>query len=207
MNDAVTYYTDDVTLLPARTIWRIVFRGLPVMAPPAFAYFYARKILRRRFPASYGAPYPQAIEIVAESEIPTDARASMAPITRACEELGFQTAFHLVPRFIGGKRAASTVLLGGDGYSFATVVWFSVSVGQFTKSKVVFSCHSCLINGCRLHTSTIAAEDRHPELIPPDTHMMCLPVDTPMPKVVDAHRAHTSGHGLGLVRFTHESPR
>ena len=35
--------------------------------------------------------------------------------------------------------------------------------------------------------------------------MMCLPVDTPMPKVVDAHRAHTSGHGLGLVRFTHES--
>ena len=201
----MTYYTDDITLMPTRMVWRTACRASPALAPLLFTFFYARKLLRLRFRANYGVPRPKTLPVVAEDAVPPDARIAFAPFIRSCEDLRFDFAFHLMPEYLGNKHGASTVLLNSDGTSFATVIWFSISFGEFSRTQVCFSCHSSLKSGEELHTSPIADEHWHPELIPPETQIMRLPVDTPVPDVINAHGNRINEHHAELLHFTRDS--
>lgn len=192
---SVEYYTDDVTLLPIRVIWRAMRRQPMPAAFVAFLYILARKFLRRRFPANHGSHRQPRLTSSLSDDIPFDVRMAFAPFGKVCEARGMNHVGFFHPEWIGNKRGLFSIWLDPQGLVYCTIAWIDLRLGDQRRSKVVFSCHSVLVSGVELHTGPLAPEDHIPEMIPPDQDLLPLPLDTTPCDAIDRHRERITGRG------------
>jgi len=203
-SNGTTYYTQDITTSPAAMIWRTVWRTSPVLCVPLFLIFFARRMLGWRSRATFATARLDSLPVVSPDLVPDHVRAEMRPYLRACEDAGFSVAFFLKGNYIGGRRSYSAVLLNRSGDVCATVIWLHLWLRAFTKTSVVFACHTFLVDGVELDTGPM--DDRHwnPELIPPNHELTRLPPGTHPEEVIDLHSKRV-GFREGVVRFDRES--
>lgn len=183
----VAYYTDEITLLSARTIWRIS-RQAQLLAPLVFGFFLLRKCLRLPFQAKYGSPRPTELHTVGIETLPAEARDAFAERFPALDASGYLLAFCTMMPFIGAKSGASAVFLSQTGESYATIVWLKIKLGKLERSDTIFACHSTLQTGGELTTASLPRDLWIPEMIPPETTVSLLPKGAPQHEVIRAHR-------------------
>jgi hypothetical protein len=200
----VEYFTDDITCMPARMIWRTVWRTAPLLSVPLFLMFLLQRSLGWRPPANYGLARPVSLPEIQPEQVPPAVCESMRPHLEALANLGFQQMFYLNPLYIGGKQSYSVVLLHSGGLIFATVVWFFISRGSQTRSNVVSSCHSLDSHGKQMTTGPLASEHWNPELIPPFHDLLPLPLGTSPADVLAIHQERVSAM-KDLVRLNRDS--
>jgi hypothetical protein len=185
-------------------IWRTVWRTSPVLCVPLFLYFGARKLLGWRPRATFGAARVESLPTVLPDLVPDNVLTEISPYLRACAGAGFSLAFYLKGNYIGSRRGYSAVFLNRSGSVCATVVWLRLWGGSFTKTSVVFACHTCLADGVELSTGPLDDKHWNPELVPPDQQLMRLPIGTPPEEVIDLHSQRIDSLG-NVVRFDQES--
>jgi hypothetical protein len=198
------WHTDGVTLYPATLIWRNSRRMGVVAGPLIFAFLLLRKAIGWRFRASYGTVRPDRLRLVSIEQVPLEVREQLPLFVEACRDAGFSPCFIWKPAFIGGRQALNVVLLDADARTFATIIWFRISVRGRVAERVVFACHSVTAEGLNFDTGTLPAAERHPELIPADRDLVTVPLETPPSRLIAMHRERLKDR-RGFVTFDCES--
>lgn len=203
MTEPATWYTDDVTLYSYGTLLRMSLRQGVVAGPLIFLFFAFRKAIGWRFRPTYGTALPDRLPIIPGEQIPEQVRQAMAPALAACREAGFIVCFAVKPALIGGKSAHFVGMLDRAGTTYATAIWFRLTVGRQSGEKVVLSCHSRTFAETELHTGpTDASADRG--LIMPGYELLELPPDATPDDAISAH-ARRIGSRADLVHFKSDS--
>ena len=120
-----TFYTDDITTMPAMIIWGVLRRQSLVLAVLFFPCLLIRKLLRLRYRANHGTCRPSGLYPIADGQIPTTVRDAFASFDGACSAYGMKLVGRFRPAWIGKRPASSpsgsilrgrpTVLLSGFG--------------------------------------------------------------------------------------------
>ena len=203
MTDSTTWYTDDVTLYSYGTLLRMSFRQGVVTGPLIFLFFAFRKAIGWRFRATYGTALPDRLPIIPGDQIPEQVRNAMALALAACRDAGFTVCFAMQPALIGGKSAYLVGMLDRAGTTYATAVWFRLTVGQQSAEKVVLSCHSQTLAETELHTGpSDGSADRG--LIMPGYELLELPDDATPDDAISAHAQRIESR-TDLVQFNNDS--
>lgn len=187
------YYTDDITLMPVRVIWRICHRNGGLASWLNFLQLLVRKSLRRRYPATFGVCHVQEITPLPADQIPSEVHALWSTGAAACAAAGFRLAFFFRPPYIGQKRAYWAVYLHEGGTVWATQTWLQITLGAESRFKVVFGCHSKSISGIEFHTSPVPPEHWHPELVPDYQRLQPLPPETSEAETIRIHFQRLEG--------------
>jgi hypothetical protein len=187
MQPAPAYYTDDITLLPARLIWRFVAPG-GIVAPFLFSWFYFRKLLHWPYRANFAAPYPDSLPVRPIDSLPVEARNAFALAFPEMDACGLTFAFCTITPFIGTKWGASAIFTTAERELYASIVWIRIKLGAFDRTETTISCHSLLPSGITLSTAAIPEKRWIPEMIPSRVKMTRLPENANLPQILGAHR-------------------
>jgi hypothetical protein len=187
-NDNTRYYSDDISLLPPRAIWRLLRRHPHwIQRLPLFIYFIGCKIAGSKNPV-YGLPRPAALVEVEWSSLPAEAQQACEATASACREAGFHPVTYLHSQAIGSRRGYSAVWLHSQGQMYATSIWFEIRRAGQLRSKAVFGCHSVRTNAQILNCGSIAPNDWIPELIPPNHNILNIWPEASPVKIIESHR-------------------
>ncbi|MFN3151311.1 hypothetical protein [Bremerella sp.] len=188
-NDRERYYTDDITLLPFGTIWRSMRGQAVITRTLVFLYFTFLKVLGKRMPANYGTRHPPCLTAIPKEQLPDEAAQAMADFTDACQAAGMEHMGYYQPSWIGRKRGVLSVSMDPQRTMWCTTTWFEIQLGEQSKSRAVFACHSETIGGEQLNTSVETAELWIPQMIPPNVTIDRIASDSAVASIIDHHRA------------------
>ncbi len=202
----MTYYTDDITCMPAAVIWRATFNASPPLSVPLFLYFVFRKLVGWRFRAQYGVPRPQELESHHADDVPNEVHDAFARYTDAVRQARYRLLFFFRTPYIGARESYTAVYLSEDGTVWITLVWLHMWNRNADRARVVFGCHSKLETGVYLHTGSMSYESRIPQIIAPTHDMLFLPIHATNEEVIAQHMRRIEGK-KDVIRFDAESLR
>ena len=185
-----TYYTDNHLAMPLKVLWRHVWRATHILSPVVFSLFMLQKLFRLTPQATYGVRPSESLPVYDEDEVPTGVYHRLNPRIEDLEELGFEFQYYLSPELIGAKREFNAILLDPKRLCWASIVWFKLTIGEQTESRLIVSMHSRLRNGVTVHTTALADKDLDLELLPPNHQMLKVPPDTTAEELLEDHMEH-----------------
>ncbi|MGC1274075.1 MAG: hypothetical protein WBC44_10240 [Planctomycetaceae bacterium] len=203
MAESTTWYTDDITLYSASSLWRTSRRQGIIAGSLICLFFLFRKAIGWRFRPTYGTTLPDRLPIIPSEQIPPDVRDATATALATCRDADMTVCFSTKPPYIGGRSGYSVVMLDRAGTTYATAIWLRTTVGLSTAENTMLSCHSLTSSGTELHTGGVdPSVDMR--LIMPGNDLLALPLDTPPESVIAAHRERIVSR-TDLVRFDSDS--
>lgn len=197
------YYSDDMILLPAKVIWRMLYRQSKLGAL-LFPYFMARKLLNLRHPPNYAFQRITELPAIAEEQIPPDVGQAFKPLNEVCEANDMVHMGYYRAHGIGNRMIMHSYWLDATATMYSTITWIEISMGALRNNRLVFACHSCSESGIELHTSPVKPQDWIPELIPPGHELFDLPPDSTPSKVIQTHRERIANR-TDIRRFDKDS--
>jgi hypothetical protein len=183
-----TYYWNDITCLTPRMILRGVRHSAsPLLWLPLLSFFLICKLIGKRPAANFGSRRPNRLRDIPVESLPPEVSQAFQSILVNCERAGFRSIATFQSEFIGAKEGYCNLLLHSSGCSYATIVWFRIGLGQLSKAKTSFSCHSQRTDGTYLDTGSLAHNENIPELVPPGFELRNVGPGASAEEVMRAH--------------------
>jgi len=195
----VTYYTEDITRLPFRVLWRINWRH-PIM----FMFFALRKLLRWPFPPTFGIARPDRIQTREWEQLPAEVQQQLAPYLKSLEESGMGLCCFSEGPYIGDHKQYTAILKNPSGTIWATATWFWMRIGSIQESKITLSFHSKLADGRQIHTGAMKPSPLS-YLVPTDEQLQLLPPGTAPAELIRHHEIALAKAGVDAVTFSREA--
>lgn len=202
--DTLQYYRDDVTTFPTQAIWRFCRQRGVIFCAIVFPSLLLRKLLGWRLKAFHGTSRLNELPPMIDAGALARVRDEFAPYETVCREYAMEHVRTFQPPWIGGKKGVFAVWLHPHGEFSCNVTCIDLRLGAQHRRQIVFSCHSSLESGLRLHTSALSPEDWIPELVPPNDEMFRLKPYTSPAEVIEAHLQRISGR-TGIIKRNAES--
>lgn len=198
------YYTWDFNLQPIGAIWRSLKKESTRSLVWRFPYHLVRKLLRLRYPASYGVCHTSEFPPVADDGLPAEAKLAFGSYEDTCKSHDFEHVRNIESPLIGYRTRFVSYWLNNAGTSYCCITWTRFAAVCPVHEETTFECNTSLATGCVLRTIALAADQFIPELVAPWQYFRRLPIESDPATVIEEHQRRISSHN-DLLIFDHNS--
>ncbi len=200
----VAYYSDDITLLPAKAIWSFC-RQASWLAPFYFALYYFLKRINFKAEAAYGIARPDELTIVRTRSLSVEEQDAFAPYFDTLNAQGYTYVFSSISPFIGSKSEITAVFLGSDGQSYVTLVRTKTKQGSAEDIQTGFGCHSFLTKGIWMTSAPVENALQFDDIFPPEITIAPLGLKATLEDVIVEHQRQLSSTSVKSQQFDVDS--